>query len=36
LVTQTDLDRALKLAATHERTGRADKARERLQYLQGR
>jgi hypothetical protein len=36
LVTQTDLDRSLKLAATHERTGRADKARERLQYLQGR
>ena len=36
LITQTDLDRALKLAATHERTGRADKARERLQYLQGR
>jgi hypothetical protein len=36
LLTPTDLDRALKLAAAHERTGRADKARERLQYLQGR
>jgi len=36
LLTQTDLDRALKLADAHERTGRADKARERLQYLQGR
>jgi hypothetical protein len=36
LITQADLDRALKLAAGHERTGRTAKARERLQYLHSR
>jgi len=36
LITQADLERARKLVAAHERTGRADKARERLQYLHTR